>query len=48
MSNAKVDVLKLRNFERILIKAQHTCLERLDQQENSNFLLFSKEQELKR
>lgn len=46
MSNAKV--LKLRNFERILTKAQIACLERLDHQESTDVLVFLKEQESKR
>lgn len=48
MSNAKAEVLKLRNLERILAKAQTTCLERLDHQESTDLLALSKEQESKR
>lgn len=45
MSNLKAEMLKLKNFERIITKAQTICLERLDQQESSDLLVFSKEQE---
>lgn len=48
MSTMTAELIKLRNFERTLIKAGTTCLERLDQHEGSGLLDFLKELELKR
>lgn len=42
------ELIKLRNFERTLAKAQTTCLERLDQHEGTDLLDFFKDLEAKR
>lgn len=48
MTNVTAEIIKLRNFERTLAKAQTTCLECLDHHEGSDFLDFFKEADAKR
>lgn len=48
MSSATAELIKLRNLERILVKAEVTCLERLDQHEGTDLSVLLHDLEAKR